>query len=163
MYKEEIKKDVWEDTYNGGGCDEKHFDHDKLWVTLNKNGSKAYKDYYTKNKSQKKVFYTERGFAREYGLENVYEDQATIAEDIWINYDELMNRAKSDEVLRNKIRAIKNDYLLLSQGKMNNEFWKKNVAVMKQPPLTQWEKWDNYILRQNYFFKRDIYDLLFNP
>jgi len=46
------------------------------------------------------------GFARNYGKENVAEDQATIAEELITNYANLAVRIKNDEILKEKVKLV---------------------------------------------------------
>lgn len=62
-------------------------------------------------------------FARNYGKENVSEDQATIAEDLMNNYKRLIKRSQNDDLLATKIDLVKKAYLILSEWVMNCDYF----------------------------------------
>lgn len=62
-------------------------------------------------------------FARNYWKENISEDQATIAEELFLNYDNLLKRSKNDKILEKKIFLVKKAYFKLSNWKMNDSFF----------------------------------------
>jgi len=78
-----------------------------------------YKDIYKKS----------NWFARNYGKENVAEDQATIAEEIITNYYDLHKRTQKDKILREKVELVLKAYESLSDRKMNKDFWKEKFGV----------------------------------
>lgn len=69
-----------------------------------------------------------KGFARNYGKENISEDQATVAEALVLNYQYTMQRAQKDEILMRKIQLVKKAYFELSQGSMDENFWMKKYG-----------------------------------
>ncbi len=62
----------------------------------------------------KKIYW----FARNYGKENIAEDQATIAEELITNYDNLIKRMKKDKILEKKVRLVVKAYKILSEWKI---------------------------------------------
>jgi hypothetical protein len=71
----------------------------------------------------KEIDQKSNGFARNYWKENISEDQATIAEELFLNYHNLMSRSKHDKILAQKIKLVKTAYLELSDWLINGEFW----------------------------------------
>jgi hypothetical protein len=65
------------------------------------------------------------GFARNYWKENIAEDQATIAEGLFLNYQNLTNRSEKDKILARKIELVKNAYFDLSDWLIDKNFWIK--------------------------------------
>lgn len=65
------------------------------------------------------------GFARNYGKENIGEDQATMAEELIINYYDLIERVKTDTMLAKKLELVKKAFYELSDWIMDEEFWKR--------------------------------------
>ena len=63
------------------------------------------------------------GFARDYGRENIAEDQATVAEELMKNYHHLMRRTIHDHVLAQKVTLVKTAYKKLSDGRIDDEFF----------------------------------------
>ena len=62
-------------------------------------------------------------FARNYGKENVAEDQATIAEELITNYHNLTKRIKKDKILKEKVKLVLKAFENISEWKMNKDFW----------------------------------------
>ena len=65
------------------------------------------------------------GFARNYWKENISEDQATIAEELILNYHNLQKRIQSDRKLAKKVKLVKKDFYELSEGIMNEKWWRE--------------------------------------
>lgn len=67
-----------------------------------------------------------RGFANNYGRTNGREDRASIAESLLrgsSTYSALLERAKTDLILSNKIEFLKNYYFAKSHGTMDSGYW----------------------------------------
>ncbi len=94
-----------------------YYDDFEKWRKIRKKQKKKY----TYKNLDKEV----QGFARNYGKENVSEDQATIAEDLVSNYKYMMKRALTDRKLWLKINLVKKAFLELSDGVMNEKWWSK--------------------------------------
>ena len=92
-----------------------YYDDFDAWreIRKNQNLKYLYKDI------EKQV----KGFARNYGKENVAEDQATIAEELITNYANLAARIKNDEILKEKVKLVLKAFEDLSEWKMNKQFW----------------------------------------
>jgi len=92
-----------------------YYDDFDKWYKIRKRQSKKYlyKDI------DKKVF----GFARNYWKENISEDQATIAEELILNYHSLQKRIQSDRKLAKKVKLVKKAFLDLSEGFMDEKCW----------------------------------------
>ena len=94
-----------------------YYDDYYLWSKIRKNQKKKYL-YKNINKQVK-------WFARNYWKENISEDQATIAEELILNYYSIHNRIKYDNKLKLKLNLVKKAYLKLSDWIMNEDFWIK--------------------------------------
>lgn len=70
-------------------------------------------------------------FARNYGKENISEDQATIAEALIGDYKSILQRCQTDQVLEKKVDLVKKAFLFLSDGIMDEIFWKKYEVIKK--------------------------------
>ncbi len=92
-----------------------YYDDFSKWQKIRK---KQNKKYLYKN-IEKKVF----GFARNYWKENVWEDQATMAEELILNYSSLQKRLESDKKLKLKLKLVKKAFLKLSDWIMNEKWW----------------------------------------
>ena len=66
-------------------------------------------------------------FARNYWKENISEDQATLAEELILNYQNLQKRVQSDRKLNSKLKLVKKAYLELSEGFMNEKWWREKL------------------------------------
>jgi len=67
-------------------------------------------------------------FARNYWKENISEDQATMAEELILNYRNLHKRITKDKKLSLKLKLIKSAYFKLSDWIMNKNWWRnKNL------------------------------------
>ena len=64
-------------------------------------------------------------FARNYGKENIAEDQATIAEELITNYNNLIKRIKKDKILEKKVKLVIKAYEELSEWKIKIRRCKK--------------------------------------
>lgn len=103
------------------------FDHELFHQAM-----QYYDDFeqWSKLRKGQKLFYIYKdiskespGFARNYGKENIAEDQATIAEDLFLNYNRIIKRSQTDNILENKISLVKKAYLELSEWIMSEKFW----------------------------------------
>lgn len=103
------------------------FDHELYHQAM-----QYYDDYYYWSKirkRQKKKYlykYIDRQvnwFARNYWKENVSEDQATMAEELIMNYYNLNIRIRTDKKLLKKLKLVKRAYLQLSDWVMDEKFW----------------------------------------
>ena len=92
-----------------------YYDDFYKWQKIRKRQNKK---YLYKN-IDKKVF----GFARNYWKENISEDQATIAEELILNYYNLQKRIQSDRKLAKKVKLVKMAFYELSEGIMNEKWW----------------------------------------
>lgn len=68
-------------------------------------------------------------FARNYGKENVPEDQATIAQELMLHYDSISERAQHDPLLLKKVNLVKKAYAKISDGLMDDAFWTKRKGL----------------------------------
>ncbi len=64
-------------------------------------------------------------FARNYWKENVSEDQATVAEELILNYNSLKERIKTDKKLFLKVQLVKKAFLTLSEWIMDDKWWEE--------------------------------------
>ncbi len=87
-----------------------YYNNSKKWEEIRKNQKLKYlyKDI------DKKVPW----FARNYGKENISEDQATVAEELITNYNNLIKRIKKDKILEKKVKLVIKAYEKLSEGKI---------------------------------------------
>lgn len=92
-----------------------YYDDSEQWVELRK----YQKLFYTYQEISKES----TGFARNYGKENIADDQATIAEDLFLHYNQIIKRSETDTMLASKITLVKNAYHKLSHWMMNEIFW----------------------------------------
>jgi hypothetical protein len=83
-----------------------YYDDSEQWVELRK----YQKLFYTYQEISKES----TGFARNYGKENIADDQATIAEDLFLHYNQIIKRSETDTMLASKITLVKNAYHKLS-------------------------------------------------
>jgi hypothetical protein len=83
-----------------------YYDDSEEWEILRKDKKLIY--------TYKEINKESPGFSRNYGKENIAEDQATIAEDLFVNYKRIIKRAQTDSILADKISLVKNAYLELS-------------------------------------------------
>jgi len=81
--------------------------------------------YYTRNELDKKVPW----FARNYGKENVAEDQATVAEELTTNFRRICKRIQKDKILKEKVKLVLKAYETLSEWKMNKDFWEEKFKI----------------------------------
>jgi len=63
------------------------------------------------------------GFSETYGMTDIAEDKATIAEALITHNTEIMEKCSKDKILAEKVKRIKADYYKWTQGKFNNAFW----------------------------------------
>jgi len=96
--------------------------YDDLWNWKNLRNEQDLKYLY------KDIYKNSYWFARNYGKENVAEDQATIAEEIITNYHSLYKRIQKDKILRKKVELVLKAYESLSEWKMNKDFWKERFG-----------------------------------
>lgn len=68
------------------------------------------------------------GYANPYGRVNIKEDRATIGEQLMMNSEALLERANDSFILSDKIRRLKADYKIWSNGRMNEQFFEDLAA-----------------------------------
>jgi len=68
-------------------------------------------------------------FARAYGQDSIEEDQATCAEEICTNYRRFIKRIEKDELLKQKANLVFKAYEIISEWKMDKNFWKKKFYI----------------------------------
>ncbi len=93
-------------------------DFDKWW-DLRENQDKKY----LYENSWEKTFW----FARKYWKENISEDQATIAEELILNFKNLHRRIEIDKKLRQKVELVKKAYYELSDWIMDEKWWENKM------------------------------------
>ncbi len=94
-----------------------YYDDSSEWESLRKKQDK----FYIYDDLDKKVEW----FARCYWMENISEDQATVAEDLLKNSYEIMTRCISDTILSKKVKLVKKAFFSLSEWIMNEEYFTK--------------------------------------
>lgn len=78
------------------------------------------RDYFVQ---YRKPFAHTHGFAVQYGRENIAEDQATMAEYMMREYDNMQHRAQHDTTLRKKMQLVHDACQELSDGAMNTQWF----------------------------------------
>jgi len=94
-----------------------YYDDFDEWFKIRKTQNKKYlyKDI------DKRVIW----FARNYWKENVSEDQATVAEELILNYNYLKNRIKTDKKLFLKVKLVKKAFFVLSEWIIDEKWWEE--------------------------------------
>lgn len=92
-----------------------YYDDYNDWLRIRKKQKKNYLHKYI----DKRV----KWYARNYWKENISEDQATVAEELILNYYSLNTRIREDKVLDSKVKLVKKAYKKLSDWIMDDNFW----------------------------------------
>lgn len=98
-----------------------YYDDFQKWMEIRKNQDKKY--LYEDIENQTKWF------ARNYWKENIWEDQATVAEELILNYNDIQERAINDKILEKKVQLVKQAFFKLSDEIMDEKFWEEKFKI----------------------------------
>ncbi len=81
-----------------------------------------------------------KGFAWDYGIEEIDEDQATIMGAIMKVDKDVLNDIPVDPVLEKKVKMAKEFYYIVSEGRMDPKFWIDFMRGREKIDYKYWEK-----------------------